>query len=149
MSYFLVYFEKNNPDSSWNEFNKEHESITETFSKVNTGKSWLKMEEVRIHLDEKMMNAFIIHDGVSSDKILNNSLRKDPVVNQQRLVIDSFIENRLAIKAYVPWFIFRLYHGTIEEDNIVKYENVVEARFAEIKDFSENIKRNYLYKVLP
>lgn len=148
MSYFLIYFEKNNAGTSWSEFNKKHDSIMETFSKVNEDKSLLSIENVRIKIDNKTIDAFIIYDGISSDRVLNTGLRNDPVVKTQCSVIGNFIENRLAIKAFEPWFIFHLYHNAIDELEVINYKGKIEAGVSDINDFSNNVKRDYLYKVL-
>jgi hypothetical protein len=148
MSYFLLYYEKNSADASWSHFNKRHESIPETFSKVNEAKSLLKMETVSINIDNKIINAYIIHDGVSSDRVLQASLKKDPVVQCQRLVMGNFIEDRLALKAFEPYFIFHLYHNAISKVEMVEYESMAELSLPELKDFSNNVKRGFLYKVI-
>lgn len=148
MSCFLIYFEKNNANTSWLEYNKQHESIPETFSKVNEDKSLLKIEMVSIKIDNKGIDAYIISDGVSAPKVLQTNLKKDPVVQCQRLVIGNFIETRLALKAFNPYFIFHIYNDSIYEEEVVEYESMVELSLPEVKDFSDNIKRNYLYKVI-
>lgn len=113
MSYFLLYFERHSADASWLHFNKRHESIPETFSKVNEDKSLLKIEMVSIKIDNKIIEAFIIHDSISSGRVLQAGFRNDPIVQCQRLVIGNFIEGRLAKKAFDPFFIFHLYYNTV------------------------------------
>jgi hypothetical protein len=148
MSVFLIYFEKNNPNASWAEFQKKRASIVDTFSKVNDVGSLLRIESVQILLDNKTIEAFIIHDGVSSDRILQANLKNDPIVSKQRIVILDFLKNRLTTNILDHYFIFHLYQNSINVVEKIEYDSVVEARLSDLKDFANTVKRNLLYKVI-
>jgi hypothetical protein len=147
MSLFLIYFEKNNPNTSWKEFQRKQESIIETFTKVNE-KSLLRIEGVKVLIDGKMIDSLIIHDGVSSDRILQANLKSDPIISKQRIVVLDFLESRLSMNAFDHYFIFHLYHGSIDEIEEVDYDHVVEARLSDLKDFSGAVRKDLLYKLL-
>jgi hypothetical protein len=148
MSVFLIYFEKKNPDASWTESKNKQEPIAETFSKVNDSESQLRMETVEILLDEKVTPSFIIHDGVSSDRIFQANFKKDPIVKKQRLVIHSFLEHRLTMNAFDHYLIFHLYHGKIYEMEAIEYSSIADVKLSDLMDFTSEIKRDLLYKLL-
>jgi hypothetical protein len=149
MSIFLIYFEKKNPKASWTEFQNKKESVIEVFTEVNELGSQLKMESVEILLDGKVIPSFIIHDGVSSDRILQKKLKNDPVVYKQRIVIQKFIGNRLADHAFDHYFIFHLYHKAIQDREPITYDSIAEITLSDLMNFEfDDIRRNLLYKLI-
>ena len=148
MSFFLIYFEKKNPNASWLEFQKRQESIVDTFAKVNDANSLLALESVKVLLDGKMVDSFIIHDGISSDRILQTNFKSDPIISKQKFVILNFLESRLAVNAFEHYFIFHLYHKPIYEVEEIHYDGAMDASLWDLKDFANAVKKNVLYKLV-
>jgi len=150
MSVFLVYFIRNRPDANWMDFHRKNESIFETFEKANDSDSLLKIESVRILLEGKKLDAYLIHDGVSSDRILQPDLKNDFVVSRQKFTVFNFLESRLKLDTSVNhYIIFHLYQRTIYEEEVINYDREVDARLSVLKKFPEtSIQRNILFRLL-
>jgi hypothetical protein len=148
MSFFLVYFEKNNPDVPWTAFENKRRSVTESFTKVNDNSSQLIMDSVEITLVGKPIRSYIIHDGISSDRLFNKKLSNIPVVEKQRAVVRDFFKDRLEMNVYDQFFIFHLYHGLIPDKEGITYSDVAEVKLSDLMNFTIDIERDILYKLV-
>jgi hypothetical protein len=148
MSYFLIYFERSNSKADWKEFQVKGEPVIETFSKVNDPKR-LFIESVKIILDNRALNANLIHDGVSSDRILEPGFKNDQAFSDKKKVLIDFLDNRLkGNRAVDHYFIVHLYNKTFNEEEVIAGYDEKEIRLSDLKEFSNAISRNVLYKLV-
>jgi hypothetical protein len=144
MSVFLLYFEQKNPAASWKAFQQQPESVVETFNDANTVGSLLNMEGAAVIIDGKRTPVFIIHDGVSSDRIFTNG----PLAAMQQTVVVNFFKRRLLYNAFEHFFIFHLYHQAIDAAEIILYEETISIQLAAIADGSFIGRQDCLYKLI-
>jgi len=144
MSIFLYYFEKNNPDATWQEFNTKYENITASFEVALAGSRSLQMDEVTMVIDDARTQAYVIHDGISSGKVLSDM--KDATIDIQRGIILHFFSQQLNVKAINRYFIFHLVHQGI--DNItINYSRLQQINIAALENLADTIEREVLYKL--
>jgi len=147
MSLFLVYFETNNSQKGWENFShkEKEEKIKDTFSIVNQQKDMLTIESISIFFENKHLDGYVIHDGISSDKIIEKKINT-PVILTQRKIICDFIERRRTFPKII-YLYFHLFNDSVEKlfisSNVEK--EILVNKITETISF---LKKEILYVIL-
>ena len=114
MSVFLVYFETNNSMCNWSNFsNKKKETVKESFFFAKIQGDLLTIDDIDIIFNNKHLNGYIIHDNISSDKIIEKAMNT-PLVLCQRKTVSNFIHRRIIFPKNIYLF-FHLFENSVKQ----------------------------------
>ncbi|NVJ89061.1 MAG: hypothetical protein HWD82_06435 [Flavobacteriaceae bacterium] len=140
MSCFLFYFETNNPNASWDSFNRKISSTLERFNDINSRfTERLSLSECSIDYQSKIYKGFIIHDGISSDKIFSSK-------NSTQLeILNTFLEASSSIESIIPNFLLKL-HNEKYFDRIIINDEIKKEQI-KISNINFELKKDILYSL--
>lgn len=145
MSTFLIYFEteiKSNTISH----SLKYTSVNENPGN-RTLQPYLKISKIEVQFYSKVIEGIVIHDGISSGKLINRK-EKSTLVSYQRKAFLEYLKNRNEIVSIYCYFCFHLFQNKIERFVIDKNFFVQEISLNDINSKFDNINENILYKII-
>lgn len=101
MSYLLHYFEKNNPNATWEDYAVKSDTVIFSFNDaINKKGGGLLIEENALEYELQKYQSYMISDGISSDRIFMDKSKRSAFLK--------FLNNRIQVKKIIPCFILIL-----------------------------------------
>ncbi len=141
MSIFLYYFEEKDPHADWTSFSRRSIQMYETFQKVNHS-LLLNSEKTKIQIGSKVIDALLIYDGTSSDRIFFPYDRND---FQKKQALLDFIQERLGEKIVVPNLVLTMIPDKLSHGK--KFDSILHESIGFHKLESLDIKQDVVYEV--
>lgn len=112
MSVFCVYFEVNNSQNSWDSYlHKKEQAICDTFTQVKSKEDMLNINSIDVRFFNKNIRGYLIHDNVSSDKVLEGKINTPLVILQRKTMFNFLIRRRTLVYKdnYLMFHLFNEY----------------------------------------
>ncbi len=139
MSYFLHYFEVNNPNANWESYKIKPTPVIDCFRSIIRENELLSIIENKINYKNKIFKSYIISDGISSDNIF---LKMD-----YKKAFLRFLKERNKIDSIIACFILKL--NQVDDFNNICIDNKVYVLRLSLPDFNKNSNIEYetLYQI--
>jgi hypothetical protein len=145
MSIFLFYFEINQSNADWKLFQRVRESIEDSFREENENDTFL-ISKTSIQFKGKRNPAYIIHDGVSSERLMNGALTPKRIKYGPVFLL-KFIQRRLSIGGIVAFLTFQWVNNESLQEFVIDGKRIENIPLEYLNRSEFLLKDNIVYRI--